>query len=423
LAGIMRLVREAQQSKSRTQILADKAAGWLFYLAIGVAAITAILWTLTIGFDLFTLERVVSVLVIACPHALGLAIPLVVAISTTSAAQNGILVRNRLALEAAREIDIVIFDKTGTLTKGEQGVVAAKTTNGMDENKALALAAALEGDSEHIIARAIRRAAEEKNLQLPKVSGFEALKGRGVHASVNGTEAWVGGPRLLESLNVKPDSAIADFAASAGEKGQTVVYLLENKKISAAIALADVIRPESYEAVKRLREMNIQVAMLTGDSKDVAKAVAEELGIDLYFAEVLPEHKDQKVIELQKQGKRVAMVGDGVNDAPALTRADVGIAIGSGTDVAVESAGIILVKSNPLDVVKIFKLSRASYRKMIENLAWASGYNVVALPLAAGILASAGILLSPAMGALLMSLSTVIVALNAQLLRRLDLAS
>ncbi|HLO28768.1 MAG TPA: copper-translocating P-type ATPase [Anaerolineales bacterium] len=422
LAGIMRLVKEAQQSKSRTQILADKAAGWLFYLAIGVALLTAILWTLSIGFDLFTLQRVVAVLVIACPHALGLAIPLVVAISTTSAAQNGILVRNRLALEMAREVDVIIFDKTGTLTKGEQGVIAIRPANGADENKVLAQAAALEGDSEHIIARAIQKAAQDKKLPLPKVSGFEALKGRGVHARVNGTEAWVGGPRMLESLNISPDKDIADFTASAGAKGQTVVYLLEDKKVSAAIALADVIRPESYEAVKRLRALNVQVAMLTGDSQDVAKAVADELGIDLYFAEVLPEHKDQKVVELQKQGKRVAMVGDGVNDAPALARADVGIAIGSGTDVAVESAGIILVKNNPLDVVKIFKLSRASYQKMIQNLIWASGYNVVALPLAAGVLASAGILLSPAVGALLMSLSTVIVALNAQLLRRLDLS-
>jgi Cu2+-exporting ATPase len=423
LAGIMRLVREAQQSKSKTQILADKAAGWLFYLALGVAILTAVLWTLSIGFNLFTLERVVSVLVIACPHALGLAIPLVVAISTTSAAQNGILVRNRLALEAAREIDVIIFDKTGTLTKGEQGVVAVKAAKGIDENTALARAAALEADSEHIIARAIYKAAQDKNLQLPESSGFEALKGRGVHARFNGTEAWIGGPRLLESLNVQPDLAMADFSASAGARGETVVYLLEEKKISAAIALADIIRPESYETVKRLREMGIQVAMLTGDSTDVAKAVADELGIDLYFAEVLPEHKDQKVMELQKQGKRVAMVGDGVNDAPALARADVGIAIGSGTDVAVESAGIILVKSNPLDVVKIFKLSRASYQKMVQNLLWASGYNVVALPLAAGILAWAGILLSPAVGALLMSLSTVIVALNAQFLRRLDLSS
>lgn len=422
LAGIMRLVRDAQQSKSRTQILADKAAGWLFYLAIGVAAVTAILWTLALGFDLFTLERVVSVLVIACPHALGLAVPLVVAISTTSAAQNGILVRNRLALEAAREIDVIIFDKTGTLTKGEQGVVAIRAAEGMDESQALARTAALEADSEHIIARAITKAAQDRNLQLPKISDFEALKGRGVRARVDGAEAWVGGPRMLESLSVQLDPAMAAFTASAGAKGQTVVYFLEKGKVSAAFALADVIRPESYEAVKQLRDMNIQVAMLTGDSKDVAKAVAEELGIDLYFAEVLPEHKDQQVVELQNQGKRVAMVGDGVNDAPALARADVGIAIGSGTDVAVESAGIILVKSNPLDVVKIFKLSRASYQKMVQNLLWASGYNIVALPLAAGILAWAGILLSPAVGALLMSLSTVIVALNAQLLRRLDLS-
>ncbi len=421
LAGIMRLVRDAQQSKSNTQILADKAAGWLFYLAIGVAALTAILWTIVLGFDLFTLERVVTVLVIACPHALGLAVPLVVAISTTSAAQNGILVRNRLALEAAREIDVVIFDKTGTLTKGEQGVVTVKT-NGVDENHALALTAAVEADSEHIIARAIRSAAKEKNLHLPVVTDFEAIKGRGIRAKHNGKDLWVGGPRLLELLNIQPDSGFSEFASSSGTKGQTVVYLIVDGKIFAALALADVIRPESYSAIQKLNEMNVQVAMLTGDSKDVAKAVADELGIKLYFAEVLPEHKDEKVIELQKQGKKVAMVGDGVNDAPALTRADVGIAIGSGTDVAVESAGIILVKSNPLDVVKIFKLSRASYSKMIQNLIWASGYNIVALPLAAGVLASAGILLSPAVGALLMSVSTIVVAINAQLLRRVDLS-
>lgn len=422
LAGIMRLVRDAQQSKSNTQILADKAAGWLFYLAIGVATLTAILWTIALGFDLFTLERVVTVLVIACPHALGLAVPLVVAISTTSAAQNGILVRNRLALEAAREIDVVIFDKTGTLTKGEQGVVAVKT-NGVDENHALALTAAVEADSEHIIARAIRNAAQEKNLHLPVVTDFEAIKGRGIRAKHNGKDLWVGGPRLLELLNIQPDAGFSEFASSSGQKGQTVVYLIVDGKIFAALALADVIRPESYSAIQKLNEMNVQVAMLTGDSKDVAKAVADELGIKLYFAEVLPEHKDEKVIELQKQGKKVAMVGDGVNDAPALTRADVGIAIGSGTDVAVESAGIILVKSNPLDVVKIFKLSRASYNKMIQNLIWASGYNVIALPLAAGILASAGILLSPAVGALLMSVSTIVVAINAQLLRRVDLSN
>jgi len=422
LAGIMRLVSEAQQSKSRTQILADKAAGWLFYLALGVALLTAIAWTLAIGFDLFTLQRVVAVLVIACPHALGLAVPLVVAISTTSAAQNGILVRDRLALEAAREIDVIIFDKTGTLTKGEQGIVGIKSISDIDEEHALALTAAVEADSEHIIASALRKAAQEKNLKLPAVSNFEALKGRGIHAKSNGKDVWVGGPRLIEMLTIKPNGEIVEFAASAGAKGQTVVYLVEDKDVKAAFALADVIRPESYEAVKKLKEANIQVAMLTGDSKEVAKAVADELGIELYFAEVLPEHKDQKVMELQKQGKKVAMVGDGVNDAPALTRADVGIAIGSGTDVAVESAGIILVRSNPLDVVKIFKLSRASYRKMVENLVWASGYNIVALPLAAGVLAWAGILLSPAVGALLMSLSTIIVAINAQLLRQINLS-
>ncbi len=422
LAGIMRLVREAQQSKSRTQILADKAAGWLFYLALSVAILTAILWTLSIGFDLFTLQRVVAVLVIACPHALGLAVPLVVAITTASAAQNGILVRNRLALESARQIDVIIFDKTGTLTKGEQGLAAMQAADGGDIEEALALTAAIEGDSEHIIAKAIREAAQEKKLSLPKVSEFEAQKGRGVRARVNGQEAWVGGPRLLESLNLQLPNRMVDFSASSGAKGQTVVYLVKDKQVAAGFALADVIRPESREAVKRLRAMDMQVAMLTGDSREVAKAVADELGIDLYFAEVLPEHKDQKVVELQKQGKRVAMVGDGVNDAPALARSDVGIAIGSGTDVAVESAGIILVRSNPLDVVNIFKLSRASYRKMIQNLVWASGYNVIALPLAAGVLAGYGLLLSPAAGAILMSLSTIIVALNAQLLRRLDLS-
>lgn len=422
LAGIMRLVREAQQSKSRTQILADKAAAWLFYLALATAALTAILWTLAIGFDLFTLERVVTVLVIACPHALGLAVPLVVAISTTSAARNGILVRSRLALEAAREIDVVIFDKTGTLTRGQQGLAGLRTAGGFEENSALALAAAVEGDSEHIIARALVEAARTRKLDWPAVTGFEAIKGRGVHGKVQGQDTWVGGPRLLESLQIRPDGDLAEFAAASGKRGQTVVYLVQGRQARAAFALADLIRPESYEAVRRLRAMNVKVAMLTGDSREVASAVAEELGIELYFAEVLPEHKDQKVIELQKQGRRVAMVGDGVNDAPALARADVGIAIGSGTDVAVESAGIILVRSNPLDVVKLFRLSRASYRKMIENLAWASGYNVFALPLAAGVLASAGILLSPAAGAILMSLSTVIVAINAQFLRRLDLS-
>ncbi|MHB0856799.1 MAG: heavy metal translocating P-type ATPase [Anaerolineae bacterium] len=418
LAGIMRLVREAQNTKSRTQLLADRAAGWLFYIALGVAAITAVAWTVAIGLNADVIARVATVLVIACPHALGLAIPLVVAITTSLGARSGILVRDRLALEEARQIDTVIFDKTGTLTRGEFGVVNATMADGWDESRALALAAAVEGDSEHTIARAIRDSAEERGLALPAVSGFEALSGRGVRAHTDGHTVHVGGPRLLEHLQAEPAASIAKAGQEAGAKGQSVVYLLQDEQVVAAFALADVIRPQSREAVDRLHAMGIEVAMLTGDSEEVAREVAQALHIDQYFAEVLPEHKDQKVADLQAQGKRVAMVGDGVNDAPALTRADVGIAIGSGTDVAVESAGIILVKSDPLDVVNVIALSRASYRKMIQNLVWATGYNVIALPLAAGVLAPIGIVLSPAVGALFMSISTIIVALNAQLLRR-----
>ncbi len=422
LAGIMRLVQDAQQSKSRTQLLADRAAGWLFYVALAVAAITLIVWTAAVGFGSETVARVVTVLVIACPHALGLAVPLVVSITTTLAARNGLLVRDRLAMETIREADVVIFDKTGTLTQGSHGVVGMTTVEGTDESAALALAAAVEGDSEHFIAQAFRRAAEERGLSLPAAAGFEALKGRGVRAEVDGVTVYAGGPRLLELLALQPPPAIAAFADEAGRKGQAVIYLIRDKQIVSAFALADVVRPESKEAVRRLHEMGVAVAMLTGDSEAVAAAVAAELGIDRYFAEVLPETKDRQVAQLQAEGRRVVMVGDGVNDAPALTRADVGVAIGSGTDVAVESAGIVLVRSNPLDVVKIIELSRASYRKMIQNLWWAAGYNIIALPLAAGVLAPVGILLSPAMGAVLMSLSTIIVAINAQLLRgvRLD---
>lgn len=422
LAGIMRLVAEAQQSKSSTQLLADRAAGWLFYVALGVAVITAGAWTMTTGFNVGVVARVATVLVIACPHALGLAIPLVVAITTSIGARNGILVRDRRALERAREIDTVIFDKTGTLTRGEFGVVDIITVGGWDGDRALALTAAVEVDSEHTIARGIHRTAEEQGLSLPPVSDFEAIKGRGVKAVSDGQTVYVGGPRLLEMLELAPPQEFQGFVDESGEKGRSVVYLVQGDEVVAALALADVVRPESKAAVRRLHEMGVEVAMLTGDSEAVARAVAGELGIDRYFAEVLPENKDQKVIELQGQGKRVAMVGDGVNDAPALSRADVGIAIGSGTDVAVESAGIILVKSNPLDVVKIIELSRASYRKMKENLVWAAGYNVFALPLAAGVLAPVGVLLSPAVGAVLMSASTVIVAINAQLLRRQRLA-
>ena len=421
LAGIMRLVEQAQQSKSETQILADKAASWLFYIALGVAVLTGIFWTIGVGFNVEVISRVATVLVIACPHALGLAVPLVVAITTSMGAQNGILVRDRLALETARQIDFVIFDKTGTLTLGEFGVVGIAVVDGWKESDALALSAAIEGDSEHTIARGIRRTAEVRGLTPPKVSGFEAIKGRGVKALSKDGPVHMGGPRLLEMLQAEVPSNLAKFTANASNHGQSVVYLFQNEQAVAAFALADVVRPESKAAIDKLHEMDIEVAMLTGDSRAVAKAVAEELGIDQVFAEVLPEDKDQKVAELQAQGKRVAMVGDGVNDAPALTRADVGIAIGGGTDVAIESAGIILVKSNPLDVVKIFALSRASYRKMTQNLWWAAGYNIVALPLAAGVLAPWGFLLSPAVGAVLMSFSTIIVAINAQFLRRSDL--
>ncbi|MCL4859747.1 MAG: heavy metal translocating P-type ATPase [Caldilineaceae bacterium] len=422
LSGIMRLVAEAQQSKSATQVLADRAAGWLFYIALAVAIITAVAWTVATGFDVQVVQRVATVLVIACPHALGLAVPLVVAISTSLAARNGVLVRDRLALEEARNLDTVIFDKTGTLTKGEQGVVDSATVDGWSPDQTLALAAAVEGDSEHMIAQAIRTAAAERDLELPKVSDFEAIKGRGAKATVDGETVYVGGPRLLEMLQVELPPALQGFVRQVEPKGQTVVHLVQDDRAVASFALADVIRPESKQAVQRLHDMGVEVVMLTGDSQAVAKAVAGELGIDRYFAEVLPEHKDRSVSELQAQGKKVAMVGDGVNDAPALTRADVGIAIGSGADVAVESADIILVQSNPLDVVKIFELSRATRNKMIQNLWWAAGYNIVALPLAAGVLAGWGINLSPAVGALLMSVSTIVVAINAQLLRRLPLS-
>lgn len=418
LAGIMRLVKEAQASRSPTQVLADRAAGWLFYVALVSALLTAVGWIIATGFNVEMLKRVVTVLVIACPHALGLAVPLVVAISTSLGARNGVLVRDRLALEAAREVNVIVFDKTGTLTKGAFGVVGI-AVDGLREEEALGLAAAVEGDSEHLIARGIRAEAETRGGKQPSVYAFEALKGRGIRAKVGDETVHVGGPRLLEALSPQMSEGIEKFANEANAKGQTVVYLLQEIKVTAAFALADVVRPESQQAIQQLNELGIDVAMLTGDSHQVAQAVAEALGISRVFAEVLPEHKDEKIRELQAEGKKVAMVGDGVNDAPALTRADIGIAIGSGTDVAVEAADIILVKSNPLHVVRIIELSRATHNKMIQNLIWATGYNLAAIPLAAGVLAPWGILLSPAVGALLMSLSTVVVALNAQFLRRL----
>ncbi len=452
LAGIMKLVEQAQASRSMAQNLADRAAYWLTIIALSVAAITFIAWEFFSGRPgAFALERTVTVMVIACPHALGLAIPLVVAISTTLAARNGLLVRDRLALELARNLDVVVFDKTGTLTKGEQGVVGVYTVGDMDENRALALAASVEKDSEHIIARAIVRAAEDRHLELPQVEGFRALPGRGVEARIDGRTIMVGGPGMLSSKEdtregeapSEPDASVAPLGSAAEasgsdeaspsrpalfgsieearQAGQTVVYLVDEDHVKAAFALADVIRPESREAVQGLREEGIGVAMMTGDSEDVARWVAGELGIDEYYAGVLPEDKAKKVEELRRQGKRVAMVGDGVNDAPALVAADVGIAIGAGTDVAVEAGGIVLVRNDPRDVVRIVRLSKSSYRKMVQNLLWATGYNVVAIPLAAGVLAGYGIILPPAVGALFMSVSTVIVAANAQLLRRINL--
>ncbi len=422
LAGIMRLVEAAQRSTSKTQVLADRAAGWLFYIAVAAAAVTAVAWTVAVAFDATVIERVVTVLVIACPHALGLAIPLVVAINTSLAARNGMLVRDRIAMEDARNLDVIVFDKTGTLTEGEHGVVDMATVDGVADDEALALAAAVEADSEHMIARAIREAAADRGVVVPDATDFEAIPGRGVRAVVDGRETYVGGPNLLGQLDGDIPTDLRAFADEAGENAQTVVYLVRDGDLVAAVAMADVIRDTSYAVVDALHALDIEVAMLTGDSQDVAHAVADELGIDTVFAEVLPEDKDEKIRALQNEGDLVGMVGDGVNDAPALTRADVGIAIGSGTDVAVQSADVILVRNNPMDVVRLVKLSTASYRKMQENIVWAAGYNVVAIPLAAGVLAPWGLLLSPAIGALLMSLSTVIVAINAQLLRRVDLS-
>jgi Cu2+-exporting ATPase len=421
LAGIMKLVAEAQNSRSRAQDLANRAAYWLTWVAIAFALATLVAWSLARGFDSVTLERVVTVLVVACPHALGLAIPLVIAISTTLSARNGILVRDRLALEKARTVSTVIFDKTGTLTRGEQGLVDQASVASISNEQALAIAASVEADSEHIIARALVAAARERRLNPAAAQNFTALEGRGAQASVDGKIYQVGGPRLLEQTGVTLPEQLAAQTRTWGERGQTVVYLLQGSQALAAFALADIIRPESREAVTQLQSQGLKVAMLTGDSQDVARWVAGELGITTYFAEVLPEHKTGKVRELQRQGEIVAMVGDGVNDAPALAQADVGIAIGAGTDVARAAAGIVLVRNDPRDIARIIRLSRATYRKMIQNLSWAVGYNALALPLAAGVLAGIGLVLPAWVGALLMSLSTIIVALNAQTLRRLDL--
>ncbi len=423
LSGIMRIVDEAQRSRSRAQALADRAAYWLTIIAIVAGVLTFAGWMLARESAAYAISRTVTVLVIACPHALGLAIPLVVAISTSLSARNGLLVRNRLAMEQARDIDIVVFDKTGTLTRGELGVVHLQTIEGIDESTALRLAAAVESDSEHPIARSIVTAARERELDLPRASQFEAMSGRGVQAEVEGERIYVGGPRLLEELALTPADKLRDAAQAWGNDGQSVIYLVRGDEIVAGFAIADVVREESAAAVRALHEAGVRVAMITGDSEEVARAVAAELGIDEVFAEVLPEDKAGHIRDLQRDGRRVAMVGDGVNDAPALATADVGIAIGAGTDVAIESADIILVRDDPRDIASIIALSKATYRKMLQNLGWATGYNLLAIPLAAGVLAPWGVVLVPAVGALLMSISTIVVALNAQLLRRIDLGT
>jgi Cu2+-exporting ATPase len=421
LSGIMRLVADAQMSKSRAQHLADRAAQLLTGVAIVAAIITFIFWRFS-GMPIdFTIVRVVTVLVIACPHALGLAVPLVVAISTTLGATNGLLVRDRRGLEEARNLDTVIFDKTGTLTLGEFRVVDMSTSDGVSEDEALRIAAGVESESEHPIARGIVKTAEDRAIEIPAADNFRALTGKGVAATVEGIEYHMGGPALLKAEGTELLSPLDKASEAAAERGQAAIYLLRDGKIIALFAVADAIRQESREAVNALHERGITVAMLTGDAQAVADAVAGEIGIDMVFAEVLPEDKAAKVKELQAGGKKVAMVGDGVNDAPALATADIGIAIGAGTDVAVEAGHIVLVRSDPRDIPRIVTLSRATYKKMIQNLWWAAGYNIFAIPLAAGVLIGWGILLTPAVGAVLMSASTVIVAINAQLLRKATL--
>jgi len=421
LAGVMRLVAEAQASKSRLQILSDRAALYLTIVAVtgGIATLAA--WLLSGAEVGFAVARLVAVLVIACPHALGLAVPLVASISTTKAAQNGFLVKQRIALEAARTIDTVLFDKTGTLTKGEFGVGEVWNASGHTKEEVIQLAASLDALSEHPIAKAVVAKAKELKLSLAEPKKFEALKGKGVKAFVDEKEVMVGGPALLESLRINIPGELSTQVRDAGKKGKTVIFVLKDRTLVGAAAFADIIREESREAIKALKELGVRTSMITGDSEDVAKWVSQELGIDEYFARVLPHQKSEKVKELQKRGLKVAMVGDGINDAPALAQADLGIAIGAGTNVAIESAGIILVRNDPRDIVKIIRLSRMTYSKMIQNLFWATGYNVLALPLAAGILAFKGILLQPALAAVLMSASTVIVAANALLLRRKEI--
>jgi Cu2+-exporting ATPase len=421
LAGIMRLVADAQASKSRLQMLSDRAAFYLTIIAMVGGAVTFIGW-ITVGAGIsVAIERLVAVLVITCPHALGLAVPLVASISTTMAARNGLLIRQRPALEDARKIDTVLFDKTGTLTKGEFGVDTIIANEGVTEDQVLKTAASVNHESEHSLARAMVKEAEDRKIILLQVKDFARIGGKGAKGTIENSEVYVGNDSFLAENNIKVLSEYQQKIDALSTQGKTVIHVIVDKKLLGSIALVDVIRKESREAIKILKDLGVKTAMITGDSEDVAAWVAKELGIDEYFAEVMPDQKAEKVRLLQSKGQKVAMVGDGVNDAPALTQADLGIAIGAGTNVAIESASIILVRNDPRDIPKIFNLSRLTYNKMVQNLFWATGYNVIAIPLAAGVLASRGIILQPWLAAVFMSVSTVIVAFNAVLLRKKEI--
>ncbi len=422
LAGVMRLVAEAQASKSKMQMLSDKAAFYLTIIAIVTGIVTFVAWIYFKSDVSFAIERFVAVIIITCPHALGLAIPLVASISTTLAARNGFLVKRRIALESARNIDIVLFDKTGTLTKGEYGVdKIISASDKLNENDILQFAASIDAPSEHFAAKAIVNAAKERGLNLFAVKNFERIPGKGAKGRIAAKNFVIGGEAILVEMKTNLSENLRKKIDDFAKQGKTIIYVFSESTLVGIISLADVIRRESFEAIQELKKMGVESAMVTGDSEDVAKWVASELNIDEYFANVLPDQKAKKVKALQERSMKVAMVGDGVNDAPALTQADLGIAIGAGTNVAIESAGIILVRNDPRDIPKIIKLSKKTYSKMMQNLFWATGYNVVAIPLAAGLLAAQGILLQPAVSAILMSLSTVIVAVNATFLRRLKL--
>lgn len=412
LSQVIKLVKQAQESRSRTQDLANRAAAILFYIAVSVGILTYLIWYF-LGKPSFGIERSVTVLVISCPHALGLAIPLVVALSTTITARNGILIRDRKAFEVAKDINAIVFDKTGTLTEGRFGVT--DVISYIDNLELLRLTAGIETNSEHITAKSITDFVHSKGVDIPKVTDFKAIPGKGVYGKIENKEIYVASPGYLKELNIDINDKQVE---NLQNEGKTVVFTVINNKLAGAFVLSDTIKKESYEAIRKLKEMGIKTYMITGDAEQAASFVTKELGIDHYYAQVLPNQKVDRIKEIQKQGYKVAMVGDGINDAPALAASDTGIAIGAGTDIAIESADIILVKSNPLDVINVIFLSKITYAKMIQNLWWAAGYNIIAIPLAAGVLYNYGIVISPAIGALLMSLSTIIVAINSQTLRK-----